>query len=135
MTHPLEDAQRSELSDKLRSMMQAHMDGIYVFSARNNADELLREIFAYALTCPAEHNGVDEVTASQLICAFRQMVDDIPLGVEDKIHGMSAYNWGRHYLKRLKSLSWDKERLTNLHPTPSQPSAVCVPKESKEEGN
>lgn len=31
--------------DKIRSMIQAHIDGIYVFSARLNCDELLTDIF------------------------------------------------------------------------------------------
>lgn len=45
-----------ELSEKLLNMMRAHLDGVFVFSARGDCDFLLNEIFTYALT----HQGGKE---------------------------------------------------------------------------
>lgn len=41
---------KDELPEKLINMMQAHVDGVYVFSARGNTDEMLSEIFKAVLT-------------------------------------------------------------------------------------
>lgn len=43
------------LSDKMLNMMQAHLDGVYKFSARENCDELVTDLIEHALTGPENY--------------------------------------------------------------------------------
>ena len=47
-----------DIDEKLHNMMLAHLDGVYVFSARENCDELVTRIIKLALANykPAHHH-------------------------------------------------------------------------------